>query len=46
LLTLIASKVTGRMANKLLRELHVTPNPDDPENPLLDGKPAWVKREA
>ena len=40
LLTLIASKVTGRMANKLLRTLQVTPS-DDPENPLIDGDPTW-----
>lgn len=39
---LIASKVTYRMANKKLRDLHVTPS-DDPDNPLLEGAPTWRK---
>lgn len=44
LLDLIAAKVTWCMADKKLRELHVTPS-DDPDNPLIDGQPAWVSAE-
>lgn len=42
LLDLLAGQITFRMADKHLRDLHVTPS-DDPENPLLDGKPTWRK---
>lgn len=41
-LDLLASKVTWCMADKKLRDLHVTPS-DDPENPLIDGQAAWGK---
>src|SRR5690606_12951366 len=44
LVDLIASKVGSRMANEHLRTLHVTPS-DDPENPLLDGEPAWQRKQ-
>lgn len=40
LLEVIAHKITWRMANEKLRELHVTAS-DDPANPLLDGEPVW-----
>jgi len=40
LLDLVAGKIRWSMARNKLRELLVTPS-DDPQNPLIDGMPAW-----
>ena len=40
LLDAIAATIYWRMADRKLRDLHVTGTPDDP---LIDGEPVWVK---
>lgn len=39
--TIADDRLGYRMADKKLRELAVTHNPADPDNPLLDGEPTW-----